>query len=125
MADESETPAEVLVVQFLVPVYDREGSPYPRSVHKRLRRDLENRFDGWSLAAEKPLTGAWRNPQSGEVEYDDSWRYEVGIDPARLDELDEYLAALAHRLGQKALWRVVYTGGEGKTIPARGPGEER
>jgi hypothetical protein len=125
MADESETPAEVLVVQFLVPVYDREGSPYPRSVHKRLRRDLENRFDGWSLAAEKPLTGAWRNPQSGEVEYDDSWRYEVGIDPARLDEFDEYLAALAHRVGQKALWCVVYTGGEGKTIPARGPGEER
>lgn len=113
--------AEVLVVQFLVPIYDRKGKPYPRSVHKKLRRDLEDRFDGWSLAADKPLEGAWRNPESGEVEYDDSWRYEVGIDPPRLEELDRYLAELSHRLRQKALWRVAYAGGAGKVIPAKAP----
>jgi hypothetical protein len=88
---------------------------------KGVRRDLEDRFDGWSLAADKPLTGAWRNPESGQVEYDDSWRYEIGIDPSRLADLDAYLAQLAHRLGQKALWRVAYAGGEGKVIPARAP----
>lgn len=112
---------ENLVVQFLVPVYDRDGKPYARSVQKEIRRELEDLFDGWSLAAEKPLPGAWRNPASGEVEYDDSWRYEVGFPPERLSELDDYLAALAHRLGQKALWRVVYAGGEGKVIDARPP----
>ena len=69
---------EILVVQFLVPVFDREGKPYHRSVQKRIRRDLEDRFDGWSLAADKPLPGAWRNPTSGEVKYDDSWRYDTG-----------------------------------------------
>jgi len=82
---------------------------------------MEDRFDGWSLAADKPLRGAWRNPESGEIEYDDSWRYEVGIDRSRLDELDAYLGELAHRIGQKALWRVVYEGGEGKVVPARAP----
>lgn len=117
MAEESK----VLVVQFLIPVYDRNGKPYRRSVHKQIRRDLEERFDGWSLAADKPLAGAWRNPELGEVEYDDSWRYEVGIAPDRLGELDDYLAELSHRLGQKALWRVVHAGGEGKVIPARVP----
>lgn len=121
VADESKRDAQILVVQFLVPTYDRRGKPYPRSVHKRLRRDLEERFDGWSLAAEKPLAGAWRNPASGEVEYDDSWRYELGIVPGRLAALDDYLAELAHRLGQKALWRVVYAGGEGRVILARAP----
>jgi hypothetical protein len=121
MDDDTKKEARVLVVQFLVPVYDREGRPYPRTVHKQVRRELEDRFDGWSLAADKPLAGAWRNPESGEVEYDESWRYEVGIAPARLDELDDYLGELSHRLGQKALWRVAYTGGEGKVIPARPP----
>lgn len=110
-----------LVVQFLVPVFDRAGKPYPRSVRNRLRSELEVRFDGWSLAGDKPLPGAWRNPASDDVEYDDSWRYELGIAPDRLPELDEYLAELAHRLGQRAIWRVVYAGGEGKAIGARRP----
>lgn len=110
----------LLIVQFLVPITDRKGQPYPLSMQKELRRDLEARFGGWSVAGEKPLEGAWRNPASGEVEYDESWRYEVGIDPGRLEELDDFLGGLAHRLGQKALWRVVYAGGEGKVILARG-----
>lgn len=121
MSDPAKAKAQILVVQFLVPIYDRKGKPYPRSVQKGVRRDLEDRFDGWSLAADKPLTGAWRNPESGQVEYDDSWRYEIGIAPSRLADLDAYLAQLAHRLGQKALWRVAYAGGEGKVIPARAP----
>lgn len=120
---ENEKDVEVLVVQFLVPVYDRDGKPYLRSIQKQIRRDLEERFDGWSLASDKPLPGAWRNPASGEVEYDDSWRYELGIDPERLDELDDYLGDLSHRLGQKALWRVVYSQGEGKVVVAKPPEE--
>ena len=96
----------MVVVQFLDPIYDRNGGPYSRDVLKRLQQELEERFDGWSLAADQPLPGAWRNPTSGQVEYDESWRYEVGVPRDRLDELDEYLARLADRLGQKAIWRV-------------------
>jgi hypothetical protein len=112
---------ELLVVQFLVPKYDRSGDPYPRSIHVSLRRDLEERFGGWSSLGDAPLPGAWRNPESGEIEYDDSWRYEVGIPPARIREFDDYLADLARRIGQKAIWRVAYAGGEGKAIPAGRP----
>src|SRR5450432_4339183 len=46
MSDPSKAKAQVLVVQFLVPIYDRKGKPYPRSVQKGVRRDLEDRFDG-------------------------------------------------------------------------------
>src|ERR1017187_7204579 len=105
----------------------RSGRSGARSASRRGGARLDwvdrgsDRFDGWSLAADKPLTGAWRNPESGQVEYDDSWRYEIGIAPSRLADLDAYLAQLAHRLGQKALWRVAYAGGEGKVIPARAP----
>ena len=112
---------EVLVVHFLVPKFDRSGKPYPRSVHKNLRKNLEQRFGGWSSLGDKPLPGAWMNPDSGEIEYDESWRYEVGIAPKRLAELDEYLAELAYHLKQKAVWRVTYAGGEGRVIPACRP----
>jgi hypothetical protein len=37
--------------------------------------------------------------------------------------LSGYLGELAHRLGQEALWRVVYAGGEGKVIVAKPPGK--
>ncbi len=109
----------MIVVQFLIPTRDRDGDSYSRDVLKELQHDLEERFDGWSLAAHEPLPGAWRNPASGEVEYDESWRYEVGVARERLVELDEYLSLLATRLGQEAIWRILYGGGEGKAIPAR------
>ena len=110
---------ELLVVQFLVPKRNREGRAYSRSVHQELRADLELRFDGWSSLGDAPLPGAWRNPATGEIERDDSWRYEVGIAPERLEEFDGFLAELAHRIGQAAIWRVAYEGGEGKAVPAR------
>jgi len=121
MANESTMAARVLVVHFLVPVHDRRGKRYAHAARIWLRRDLGARFGGWSLVSDKPLEGAWRNPESGEIEYDASWRYEIGIDPSRLDELDAYLGELAYRLGQKAIWRVAYAGGEGRAIPAKEP----
>ena len=45
--------------------------------------------------------------------------------PDRLPVLDDYLGGLAYRLGQKALWRVVYAGGEGKVVVARPPGNKQ
>ena len=114
----------VLIVHFLVPLRDREGRPYPRSVHQDLRRDLEDRFSGWSSLGDAPMPGAWRNPRSGEVEYDDSWRYEVGIAADRLGEFDNYLAVLSCRLGQEAILRVFYRVGEGKAIKAREGSEQ-
>lgn len=75
---------------------------------------------------DEPLPGAWTNPESGEIEHDESWRYEVGIDPDLLEDLDEYLADFAHRLGQKAIWRVVYKEGSAQAIAAsRAPGTRR
>jgi len=67
----------------------------------------------------RALPGAWKNPESGAVEYDASWRYEVGIPPDQLRQFDDSLAELGHRLGQKAIWRIVYEGGRGEAIPAR------
>ena len=51
-----------------------------------------------------------------------------GGDPSELKQLiadRECLAELAGRLGQKALWRVLYAGGESRAIAARSPRETR
>ncbi len=114
--------SRIVIVQFLVPSYDRAGRPYPRSLRDRIQRRLEDEFGGWSLVSDRPLPGAWRNPDSGEVERDDSWRYEIGIPGGRIADFDAYLASLAHDLDQKALWRVVHVGSEGKAILARPAG---
>ena len=114
-------PQKLLIVQFLVPVRGRDGALYPRTVHEELGRELEERFDGWSRLGDRPLPGAWRNPESGEIEHDESWRYEVGVARERLRELDDCLATLAHRLGQKAIWRVVFERTAAKAIAAHPP----
>ena len=111
-----------LTIQFLVPVRDRAGKPYPRGVKKEVERNLEDRFGGWTRA-DLPLHGAWRNPETQEIERDLSWRYEVWIAPERVGEIEIYLAELAHRLGQKAIG-VVYGTSTAKVIPARAPGSE-
>ena len=107
------------IIHFLIPVIDRDGRPYIRNVHKQIQRELEDRFGGWTLLSTEPLPGAWKAPDTGEVEYDESWPYEVGIPPERLQEFDDFLAAVAFRLGQKTIWRVLV--GEGKAITAREP----
>ena len=117
MSRRGDDQSGLLIVHFLVPVADRSGRPYKRSVYKQLQLELEERFGGWSLAAPQPLRGAWCHPGSADVEYDDSWRYEVGIEPERLGELDEFLAGVAHRMGQRAIWRVALQG-DGKAIAA-------
>lgn len=113
--------SELLVVQFLVPKHDRAGDPYSKAIHRRLRQGLESRFGGWSSLGNEPLPGAWRNPQTGEIEYDESWRYEVGIPAGALAELDGFLADLAYSLDQRAIWRVAYEGAQGTVIQARRP----
>ncbi len=113
--------SSLLACQFLIPTRDREGKAYSRGVFKAIQRGLEDRFDGWSLVSNNPAPGAWRAPDTGEVEYDESWRYEIGIPRERIGELDEYLAEIAHMMGQKAIWRVAYDKAEGKVVSARKP----
>jgi hypothetical protein len=118
---EKQKPTSLLIVHFLIPTLDRSGRPYRREVQKAIQRGLEDRFGGWSLVSNNPAPGAWKAPDTGEVEYDDSWRYEIGIPRDRIEELDEYLAEIADMMKQKALWRVAFDKAEGKVISARKP----
>lgn len=107
-------------VHFLIPVRDRRGVAYPKSIRHRMERELATRFGGWSRVAASPLPGAWLNPVTGRIEHDASWRYEVGLASNRVRELDLYLAELGRRIGQAAIWRIVYPDTWAKAVPAAG-----
>lgn len=111
--------SELDIVHFQVPNCDREGNPYPRGVHKRIQAELEERFGGWSLIGGDPSWGGWVDPATKRRERDASWRYEVGIKPGEIGELDDFLSEVASRLGQKAIWRVLFGEARGRSIPAK------
>ncbi len=116
--DTRPQPRGKVVVQFVVPVDDRAGRPYVRDVFARVERRLAEVFGGWSLVnREGPFPGGWRAPD-GTPEGDHCWRYEVGLALERLGEFDGFLRDLAQRLGQTAVWRIAYLGGEGRLIYA-------
>lgn len=108
---------KLVVVQFLVPSTDTKGQPYRRGILLRLERHLAECYGGWSLVSVGPLPGGWRNPDTGRVERDVSWRYEVAVPADAMKEFDEFLGDLGASLGQAAMYRVVL--GEGLVIPSR------
>lgn len=119
MSETTEQNDDLIVVHFLIPVFDRKGNPYPRNLNKGLQGELEDRFGGWSLIGDKPAPGGWVNPETGEREEDLSLRYEVGIKANQINELDEFLSTIASKLGQEAIWRVIFGEARGKAIFAK------
>ena len=117
--DRGDSGEGLVVVHLLIPMNDREGKLYPKNLKRRVEAELARRFGGWTQLSAMPLPGAWRNPETGEIELDSSVRYEVGIPAGRVGELDRLLADLAWELGQRAIWRVIFVGAEGRAIRAR------
>lgn len=95
-----------IAIQFLIPVTDNDGNPYPGSVFEDLEHELVQRFGGWSLVSGTPMPGAWVD-DAGLIVEDNSCRYEVAIDATRLPELDAYLAEVAKTTKQDAIYRVI------------------
>ena len=124
MSDPGDEEVGLAVVHLLVPVFDRHGRQYAEDLKNRVEEELERRFGGWSQLSARPLPGAWRNPATGQIERDCSLRYEVGVPASRLTELDELLSELATEIGQRAIWRVLFVGAEGRAISARTFDEE-
>ena len=47
------------LVQILLPVQDRAGQPFERTLYNDLARDLTGRFGGLTAYAQAPATGFW------------------------------------------------------------------
>lgn len=107
------------IVEFLIPENDNDGNPLKREVYKQIQREIEELFGGWSIVGHEPMEGGWKNRDTGEHFQGRSWRYRVDIEAYRFEELDEYLAEIAARLGEEAIHRERLPQSEAKSIPAK------
>ena len=70
------------LVQLLLPLQDRHGRAYPRSLYDELAGRLTEQFGGVTAYTRAPATGLWESA-SGETVRDQVVVYEVMVD--RLD----------------------------------------
>lgn len=87
------------LVQFLLPLRDNEGNPFPREDFGRVRAELTERFGGVTLYLRAPATGAWKDDRGEET------RDEVVIVEVMAETLDrlwwrEYRGELERRFRQ-------------------------
>ena len=73
------------LVQLLLPLYDNDGAPLPRSLHGALARELTERFGGLTAHTRAPAEGLWQeSPAEGPVR-DDVVIFEVMTDALDAD----------------------------------------
>jgi hypothetical protein len=84
------------LVQFLLPLRDNEGRPFPRAEFDRVKRELTERFGGVTAYLRSPASGAWRE-EGGDVTHD-----EVAIIEVMDEDLDRpWWGAYRHDLEQR------------------------
>ena len=90
------------IVTLLLPLADNAGRPFPPDDHRRVRRELTERFGGLTAFTRAPAEGLWK--ESGEtVAKDDIVVFEI-----MADDLDEpwwrdYRRRLEARFRQDAI----------------------
>jgi hypothetical protein len=66
----------VHLVQVLLPLYDNDGEPLPRDLHRQVGAELAERFGGLTAHTRAPAEGLWRDGPAETVR-DDIVIYEV------------------------------------------------
>ena len=67
------------LVQLLLPLYDREGRPFPAEYYAGVRSVLTERFGGLTAYTRAPAEGLW-SEDGKHAERDDIVVYEVMVD---------------------------------------------
>ncbi len=58
------------LIQLLIPVYDNQGTPFPRERFERLRQELTDRFGGVTVFVRSPAMGFWKDEEPAVVRDD-------------------------------------------------------
>lgn len=87
------------LVQILLPLRARSGSPLSRDLFDRVARELTERFGGVTSYARAPARGLWED-QAGRAELDDIVVQEVMTDALDEPWWAEYRASLEARFDQ-------------------------
>ncbi|MBT9568629.1 MAG: hypothetical protein IV085_10065 [Thiobacillus sp.] len=68
------------LIQLLIPIYDNEGRPFPRTRFDGVRAHLIDRFGGLTAFVQSPALGLWKDAENGTTARDDMILVEVMVE---------------------------------------------
>lgn len=88
------------LIQLLIPIYDNEGNPFPRSRFDSVRGQLMERFGGLTAFVQSPALGLWKDVESGTTAHDDMILIEVMVEKFDRDWWSAYRTELERAFRQ-------------------------
>jgi hypothetical protein len=88
------------LVQILLPIQARDGTPLPNHMFARVRAELTEKFGGVTAYSRSPATGLWKN-EDETIERDQVIMVEVVVDQFDREWWKHYLEQLEERFGQE------------------------
>jgi len=90
------------LIQLLLPLYDNDQHPLPKSLFGMVSNELMERFGGLTTYSRAPASGYWLEG-GGNAVHDESVVYEVMVEELDREWWAGYRAELERRFRQKAL----------------------
>ena len=88
------------LVQILLPINARDGTPLPNEMFAKVRAELTERFGGVTAYSRSPATGLWKREDEG-IERDQVIMVEVVVDVFDREWWAAYRERLEQRFGQE------------------------
>jgi len=88
------------LVQILLPIHARDGSPLPNEMFARVRAELTDAFGGVTAYSRSPATGLWKRDDEA-IERDQVIMVEVVVDVFDREWWAAYREQLEQRFGQE------------------------
>jgi hypothetical protein len=85
----------------LLPTYYNDGKGVPVEVLTRIRREVDQVFDGHTIAG--TVEGTYRMAD-GSIATDESWEVWVAVDPDKIDVLRKLTSRFARILKQETIY---------------------
>ena len=89
------------LIQILLPIHSRDGTPLPNEMFARVRIELTERFGGVTAYSRSPATGLWKRDDDDAIERDQVIMVEVVVDVFDRDWWIAYREQLERRFGQE------------------------
>ena len=89
------------LIQILLPIHSRDGTPLPNEMFARVRIELTERFGGVTAYSRSPATGLWKRDDDDAIERDQVIMVEVVVDVFDRDWWIAYREELEQRFGQE------------------------
>jgi len=89
------------LIQILLPIHARDGTPLPNEMFARVRIELTERFGGVTAYSRSPATGLWKRDDDDAIERDQVIMVEVVVDVFDRDWWTVYREQLEQRFGQE------------------------